>query len=214
MAVSRWARVVAIALAALATSCGIDNIPSSVTTGTAVATYYVPGTNYGAFPTYAIVTQMVVSTDNSGQPTYTFQPAPEILAAINQNLAARGYVKVAEIDPAHPPPTPPAADLAITLFGYQGTNYVSYPCDWWNWWGYPGYGCDVGWAWIAYRTGTLVVFMSDLKDAPPPGTDAKLKHLWAGAGFSVLTPSASQNSAIAVGAVNQAFAQSPYLHTP
>src|SRR5512137_608097 len=155
MTVSRWARVVVVALAALASSCGIDNIPTSVTLGTAVATYDAPGTSFGAYRTYAIVTQMVVATDNSGQPQYTFEAAPQILAAINQNLSARGYVKVAEIDPANPPPSPPAADLAITVFSYQGTNYAYYPCDWWYWWGYPGYGCGVGWDWIPYRTGTL-----------------------------------------------------------
>lgn len=204
----------AMAATALASGCGIDNIPSDVINGTAVATYDAPGTNFGAYRTYAIVTQIAVVEDSTGQPTGSFQPAPAILAAVNQNLAARGYVKVAEIDPANPPSTPPVADLAINLLALQGTNYVSYPCDYWDWWGYPGYGCDVSWNWIAYRTGTLLMVMSDLKNAPPPSADAKVKHLWAGAGYSVLTASATSNTSIAVKAVNQAFAQSPYLHTP
>jgi hypothetical protein len=204
----------ATAAAVLASGCGIDNIPSEVINGTAVATYNAPGTNFGAYRTYAIVNQIVVVDDPTGQSTSSFLPAPAILGAVNQNLAARGYVKVAEIDPANPPPTPPVADLAINVLALQGTNYVFYPCDFWGWWGYPGYGCDVSWNWIAYRTGTLLMVMSDLKNAPPPAADAKVKHLWAGAGYSVLTVSAASNTAIAVQAVNQAFAQSPYLRTP
>jgi hypothetical protein len=201
-------------LALLASACGVDNIPPEVATGTAVLTYHAPGTDFGAYPTYALASQLVVEEESAGTITYRFVPAPEILGAIERNMAARGYVKVADVDPANPPPTPPAADLGVFAVALQATSYTYFPC-YADWWGYPGYGCEFSWVWVAYRTGTLLVEMADLRSAPPPGsTTPALATLWAAAGYSVLTPSASANVQIAVGAVNQAFAQSPYLQTP
>jgi hypothetical protein len=209
MAVSRAMGWVVVALAVSA--CGNEYVPSTVTSGTAVITYHAPGTDFGALPTYAIVNQMTVVDDTTGTPVYSFQPAPEILGAVERNMNARGYVLVARIDPPHPPLVPVEADLAINVSVFTGTDYAYVPCDYWSWWGIPGYGCDVPWEWVAYRVGTLLVEMGDLAH-PQPGP--VIPRLWAGAGYSVLTPDRADNLEIAVGAVDQAFAQSPYLRTP
>jgi hypothetical protein len=209
MAVSRSLGWVALALALSA--CGNDFVPGVVNTGTAVLTYHAPGTDFGARSTYAIVTQLAVIDDTTGVPVYTFQPAPAIIGAIERNMNARGYVLVARIDPANPPVVPVVADLAINVGVLVGTDYAYVPCDYWSWWGVPGYGCDQPWEWVAYRVGTLLVEMGDLAH-PQPGP--VIPRLWAGAGYSVLTPERATNVQIAVRAVDQAFAQSPYLVTP
>jgi hypothetical protein len=200
-----------VALALAASACGNDYVPSVVNTGVAVLTYDAPGTDFGAYPTYAIVNKLAVIDDTTGVPKYTFQPAPEILGAVERNMKARGFVLVARIDPENPPAVPVVADLAINAGVFVGTDYAYVPCDYWGWWGYPGYGCDLPWEWVAYRVGTLLVEMGDLAH-PQPGP--VFPRLWAGAGYSVLTPQRAQNVQIAVGAVDQAFAQSPYLVVP
>jgi hypothetical protein len=209
MAVSRSLGWVALALSASA--CGNDFVPSVITTGTAVLTYHAPGADFGALPTYAIVTKIAVVDDTTGVPEYTFEPAPAIIGAVERNMNARGYVLVARIDPANPPVVPVDADLAINVSVFMGTDYAYVPCDYWSWWGIPGYGCDFPWEWVAYRVGTLLVEIGDLGH-PQPGP--VIPRLWAGAGYSVLTPERATNVQIAVGAIDQAFLQSPYLVTP
>jgi len=211
MTVFRWLGVLALVLAASA--CGNDYVPSEINTGTAVITYDAPGTDFGAFSTYAIVSQITVVNDTTGVPVYSFQPAPEILGAVERNMAARGYVLVARIDPANPPQVPVDADLAMNVSVLVGTDYAYVPCDYWTWWGVPGYSCDFPWEWVAYRVGTLLMELGNL-GGRQPGPPPVVPRVWAGAGYSVLTPENAQNVQIAVGAIDQAFAQSPYLVTP
>ena len=211
MAVSRTLGWVAVAL--VVSGCGSDFIPSVVNTGTAVLTYQALDTDFGSFSTYAIVNKMTVVNDTTGVPVYTFQPAPEIIGAVERNMNARGYVLVARIDPENPPTVPVNADVALNVLVFVGTDYAYVPCDYWSWWGVPGYSCDQPWEWVAYRVGTLLMEMGNLvgKQAGPPPV---VPRVWAGAGYSVLTPSNAENVQIAIGAVDQAFAQSPYLVTP
>jgi hypothetical protein len=200
-----------VALALAASACGNDYVPNVVNTGTAVLTYHAPGTDFGAYPTYAIVNQIAVINDTTGVPVYSFQPAPAILGSVERNMNALGYVLVARIDPANPPTVPVDADLAVNVMVFTGTDYAYVPCDYWDWWGYPGYGCDLPWEWVPYRVGTLLIEMGDLAHHQPGPV---FPRLWAGAGYSVLTPSNATNVQIAVKAIDQAFAQSPYLGTP
>jgi hypothetical protein len=120
-------------------------------------------------------------------------------------------VLVARIDPANPPVVPVDADLAINVVVFTGTDYAYVPCDYWGWWGIPGGECDLPWEWVPYRVGTLLIEMSDLSHSQ---SGPVIPRLWAGAGYSVLTPSNAQDVQIAVKAIDQAFAQSPYLGTP
>jgi len=209
MAVSRTLGWVVVAFAL--TACGNEYVPTTVNSGTAVITYHAPGTDFGALPSYAIVNKMTVVDDTTGTPAYSFQEAPEILGAVERNMNARGFVLVARIDPEHPPLVPVDADLAINVSVFVGTDYAYVPCDYWSYWGIPGYGCDLPWEWVAYRVGTLLVEMGDLA---PPQPGPVIPRLWAGAGYAVLTPERAKNVEVAVGAVDQAFAQSPYLVTP
>ena len=210
MTVSRRLGLVALALALSA--CGNEFVPSSVNTGIAVITYRAPGTDFGTFSTYAIVSKMTVVDDTTGVPVYSFQPAPAILGAVERNMAARGYVLVARIDPESPPLVPVNADLAINVSVLVGTDYAYVPCDYWTWWGIPGYSCDLPWEWIAYRVGTLLTEMGNLAGRQP-GPPPVVPRVWASAGYSVLTPENAQNVQIAVTSIDQAFAQSPYLVT-
>jgi hypothetical protein len=211
--VTGFRRLALVGLALLASACGNDFIPPAVNSGVAVITYRAPGVDYGAFATYAIVSKITVVNDTTGVPEYSFQSSPAILGAIERNMAARGYVLVARVDPENPPLVPIDADLAMNVSVLVGTNYAYVPCDYWGWWGIPGYGCDSRWEWVPYRVGTLLMELGELGGIQP-GPPPVVPRAWAGAGYSVLTPENAKNTQIAIGAVDQAFAQSPYLVTP
>lgn len=211
MTVVRSLGVLALTLAVSA--CGNDYVPSVINTGVAVITYAAPGVDFGTFSTYAIASKITVVNDTTGTPEYSYQAAPEILAAIERNMAARGYLLVARVDPENPSPLPVDADLAMNVSVFVGTDYAYVPCDYWSWWGVPGYSCDFPWEWVAYRVGTLLMELGNL-GGRQPGPPPVVPRIWAGAGYSVLTPENAQNVQIAVGAIDQAFAQSPYLVTP
>ncbi|MGA8891787.1 MAG: DUF4136 domain-containing protein [Anaeromyxobacteraceae bacterium] len=202
-----------VAVALLASACGNDFIPPSVNTGVAVLTYRAPGVDFGSFATYAIVNKITVVNDTTGVPEYSYQSAPAILGAIEKNMAANGYVLVARVDPENPPQVPVDADLAMNVSVLVGTDYAFIPCDYWGFWGWPDYGCDAPWVWVPYRVGTLLMELGDL-GGKQPGPPPVVPRVWAGAGYSVLTPENAKNTQIAIDAVNQAFAQSPYLVTP
>jgi len=211
--VTGFRKLALVGLALLVGACGNDFIPPSVNTGVAVITYRAPDTDFGAYSTYAIVNKITVVNDTTGVPEYTFQSSPVILGAIERNMAERGYVLVARVDPENPPQVPIDADLAMNVSVLVGTDYAFVPCDYWGWWGTPAARCDRPWEWVAYRVGTLLMELGNL-DATQPGPPPVVPSIWAGAGYSVLTPENAKNTQIAIGAIDQAFAQSPYLVTP
>lgn len=202
-----------LALALLVGACGNEFPPPVLLNGVAVATYRSPATDFGAFSTYAIVSKVTYVNDTTGVPVYTYEPAPEVLGAIERNMASRGYVLVARVDPENPPTVPPDADLAMNVSVFTGTDYALVPCDYWGFWGYPGYGCDVRWQWIPYRVGTLLMELGNLAGRDP-GPPPVVPRVWAGMGYSVLTPERATNVQTAIAAIDQAFLQSPYLVTP
>ena len=136
MTVVRSLGVLALTLAVSA--CGNDYVPSVINTGVAVITYRAPDADFGTFSTYAIASKITVVNDTTGTPEYSYQAAPEILAAIERNMAARGYLLVARVDPENPSPLPVDADLAMNVSVFVGTDYAYVPCDYWSWWGVPG----------------------------------------------------------------------------
>jgi hypothetical protein len=71
--VTGFRRLALVGLALLASACGNDFVPSSVTTGVAVLTYEAPGTDFGAFTTYAIASKITVVNDTTGVPEYSYQ---------------------------------------------------------------------------------------------------------------------------------------------
>jgi hypothetical protein len=200
------------AVLALVLSGCTDDVSTSTITGTTVLTYHDPDVDFGTFRTYAITNKIAFYSDTGGVPTYGFVPAPAVFAAIEANMAARGYVKVAVVDPQNPPAVPPDADLALNPVVLEGSRTAYYPCDWWDWWSYPSYGCSSPWTYVPYTVGTLLLPLADLRNPPPPGGGKAFAIVWSGVGYAVL--GTSSDTAVAVKAVNQAFAQSPYLVTP
>jgi hypothetical protein len=207
---SRQTVLPAGALLALLASC-LQGAPDSVVSGVAVATQQQPAANFASYATFSVdPTVAVVDQTGSTGSSYSVDGS-QLAPTIASNMQSRGYTQVPWIGNATP------ADLQIKMeatLGSQSTYaYAPGYCGW-----YPYYYCYPGWTYTgSYNFGTLVLTMGDAKNATPGG---KLPLLWTAAMYGILssyyTPGAPSggtnvNFAKIQGAINQAFADSPYI---
>lgn len=208
----RVARLAALAL--LASSCGYDILTRDIATSGTVATYRAPGAAFGSYASFAIVDRLGLVTDATQAPPYV--TAQALVAHIRASLEARGFVWVAYVDPTSPPASPVAADLSVNLTALETAQsepafWVTYPGYWQPAaFGLPSDAWSYPWAWVPIppQTGTVLLEVADLRGA----TGGRVEVVWAALGYEV---SVGQNydTASVLAAVDQAFAQSPYLTT-
>lgn len=170
-----------------------------------VVTRFEDGYDFAAKQTYARPDRIVKITGDlqgADQPTYIPDAiATPILANIDKNMTALGYTKV-DVDDN--------PDLLLTPASWETTT-ITYYYDYWYWW-YGGYYPYWGWGYpgyvSSYSTGTLFFALVD-----PDVTSANGNPIfqWVGAANGILTYSYS--AARVNGAIDKAFAQSPYLKT-
>ncbi len=121
----------------------------------------------------------------------------QMLTRISSNMEALGWTRI---------DNPEEADLVLFPAAWTNTT-VYYWYDYWCWYWY--YYCGWGWGYptvSTYTTGTLVMaLIADGEDYIDP------THVWTGAVNGLLA--GSYNSTRVNNAIDQAFAQSPYLKT-
>jgi hypothetical protein len=204
------------ALALLAQACGYDITTRESQSGVAVATYRSPGVGFASYRTFAIVSRVALVSDDPRAPAVT---ATGVLERVTARLEASGFGKAGEIDPASPPSTPPAADLAVNVTALDSTR--TDPAFWLGnpghpgpaSWGHPGSGWSYPWSWvpISFQPGTLLIEVFDLKSAPSsPGSIAAL---WASVAYGVSAGGGAYDTALVLDSIDRAFDQSPYLGT-
>lgn len=181
----------------------------------AVATYRAPGVDLAGFTTFARASRVGLVTN--AEVGKVFADAPGLLAALDAHLASRGFVKVAEPDPASPPPAPPDADLSVNVTAlatagadagfWAGFGGYSQPADL----GFPGFAWAYPWSWtpIGFLPGTLLVEMADLKGR----AQGQVVMVWAALAYGT-APGGDWDGAPVIAALDQAFVQSPSLRTP
>ena len=105
--------------------------------------------------TYSIASNIIKITDDNKEPL-TGSTAEAVLAQINANMQAMGFVKVA--DNANP-------DFGIEVFYFQNTTVYTYYYDYWGWYGYyyPYYPYYPTY-YASYTTGLGNIEMLDLKN--------------------------------------------------
>ena len=166
--------------------------------------------NFTSYKTYHIADTIKYIGGVGNDSIIIGDKAKPLIDAVKSNMAARGYTFVARN--ASP-------DLGLTLTAIKDINVVisGYP-GWWDpWWGgcywyywcYPYY---YPWSTVyTYTTGTVMLNMYDLKNA---NANRQLKGIWNITGLGALGVSGISNSQLGVDALNQGFAQSPYVQTP
>jgi hypothetical protein len=195
--------IVVGALALLLTGCYPQG-PEFAEELDVVLTNHEQDYDFTAADTYAMPDEIVKITGNlveGDDPEYVPGPvAAQILAQIEENMTALGYSRV-DID-QNP-------DLLLAPASWETTTIFWWYDYWYWWWGgyYPGWGYPPMYA-SSYTQGTLMMTLVD-----PNITSANGNGLsqWTGAINGLLT--GSYDATRVNKAIDQAFAQSPYLKT-
>jgi hypothetical protein len=186
-----------------------------------VETFVDPAFNFATLTTFAMpdtVIHLIAPTGTPIDPTRAFDAT--ILAQVRQNLLARGYTQV-----LNPQTVMPSFVVLVTTTATQGLNaYASY-----SWFSYYGYYTGWGWyapgfstAWginypwyttvgvTAYDLGTLFVTIIPTASVNP--ATRQISAAWVGAASALLNEFVT--SSTVVNAIDEMFAQSPYLVAP
>jgi len=163
----------------------------------AVATYYDAATDFGAYKKYFLIDTVRHVLPPGTVDDFTRVHDNVILAAVEGNLEALGYVRTTQVD---------SGDIAVQTAVTRQDYLRFYSWGWYGRWFWPIYYPPV----IAYNysTGTITI---DMADGNASRSSGDVKSVW----FSVLqgVAGASQGNEerrIRAG-INQAFTQSPYL---
>jgi len=171
-----------------------------------VATSLDQAANFSNYKKYFISDTIVYVGGIGADSILVGPPAAELTKAVKDNMTANGYTLVGRN--GNP-------DLGLILTAIKDINVVVdyYP----GWWGgyYPCYWYCYGYyypwtTYYTYTTGTIILTMYDLKEAPSQG---EIRALWNTTAFGALGTGSTANTATAVTAINQGFQQSPYLKT-
>ncbi|HEU5291395.1 MAG TPA: DUF4136 domain-containing protein [Cyclobacteriaceae bacterium] len=179
-----------------------------------VYTTYDQAYDFKAGSTYAMPNKIVVDAekDNNGdwQPEYMPDAfAGPILAQIESNMTALGWTRLPNNVVTDEPN--PDADIILTPAAMKNTNYFySYWYDWW----YYGWGGWYGWYYppyytvSSYTTGSMIMVIADPHVQTPIN---QTQAAWMAVGNGLFTGAYDLNRVKK--AIDQSFAQSPYLKT-
>lgn len=167
---------------------------------------------FDLFESYFLPDSILIIGNKNQSEYWSDETAQEIIATVAAGLDAAGYSRSFDKD---------AADLGVQLsFVRRVTYFVGYNNPYW-WWYYPYYwapsywGDWTGWhypyeVYYGYTAGSLLTEMVDL--AADQVTNRKLPVVWNSYIGGLLTSSTDLNLERTVAALQQAFAQSPYLN--
>ena len=166
----------------------------------AVITQYDTKVDFNTYKTYSITSYIMKVTDKDTIPI-TDQTAVAVLAEIDKNMQARGFVKsAAAVKP----------DLGIEVFYFENTTVYTYYYDYWGYYPYGGYYYPYYPVYYAsYTTGLASIQLMDLKNVDPV---KQLIYCRWNAGIRGLLTGTHTTSDITA-RVDQAFIQTPQLKT-
>jgi len=197
-------------------SCQKDPDTSKLDNDFPVSTNYDKSAVFSSYATFYIPDSVLVLDGNQTSRYWTDDNADRVVAAFVRNMESRGYTQVNNRD---------SADLGLQVSYVEDVNYIysgGYYDDPYWWWGYPGYwgpGYWGGWGgWYypytvgySYAVGSLLAEMVDLDTAVAVDESSKLSVIWTAYMSGLLSGSSNFNNQLAVSAIDQAFAQSPYI---
>jgi hypothetical protein len=173
-----------------------------------VMTKYDTTASFGSYHTFAIRDTITVSTDNPKDSIWYDADARSIINEVVDQMEAAGFTRV--------PVESKTADLAVQVAGIRNVSLYVTPGYWWGMAGYPTpcYWDDCYpyyypyWYTYAVKTGTMLVEIADLKNAPK---SKKLNILWSGIASGQIGNSKSFIVDQCIKSVDQAFNQSPFF---
>jgi hypothetical protein len=162
-----------------------------------VLTQYDTKVDFNNYHTYSLAPTVMMVTDKDTVPM-TGQTALAALDAVDRNMQARGFLKVASN--ANP-------DFGMEITYFQNTTIYTYYYDYWGWY-YPYYPYYPVY-YASYTTGMANIELLDLKYADPVTHKASVR--WNAFIRGLLTD--THTTSEITGRVDQAFIQTPQLQT-
>lgn len=165
--------------------------------------------DFTSYATYAVPDTLYYYNEDSILEFYDLEYSDQVIAAINDNMQARGYTKVnRDEDP----------DLVIMLTVLSSTTLVYYPGSWWGYWDcyywyyycggwyYPSYPSIAG----TYTSGSLIVEVADLQNGGSED-DPGIPLIWNSLIYALTENSQQINTNKAIEGINTAFEMATYL---
>jgi hypothetical protein len=167
-----------------------------------------PGRDFGPLASYGLWPEVIDLSNGVENPIEIDHDRvdPALLEAVEQNMDASGYTKVADPEADEP-------DIVAIVGVVAQENWYLYSYSYWyyDWyWYYPGYYPPV-YA-VSYPSGSAIVML--VKPDEATIEDDGSKHapvIWVAGIWGALSDSATNNIGRAADGVDQAFDQSPYL---
>ena len=182
-----------------------------LTSGFTVITHTDITVQFSNYSTYYISDTVVNLSGTASDTIITGSAASPFVEAVKQNMNARGFSFV---------PHTPTPDLGIATCVLRDirSSVAFYP-GWWDsisgywdplyWLSNNSFPYYYGWSTTYnYQNASLIVNLIDLKNAR---VDKRLAVIWHVTGFSAFSSDSATNLQSSINAINQAFAQSPYL---
>lgn len=160
-----------------------------------ITTFMKKGASFADKKTYALPDTVAYVDENDRVSPLDPPTSSYILDAIQNNMQKYGYTRVNN---------PDNADVVVAALATktQWSAGTCYPWYWDWWWGYPGWCYPVAYT---YDAGTIVIVMVE-----PNTGGGKATPLWIAAMNGLIDSNTSTRDRI-TRAIDQAFAQSPYL---
>ena len=205
-------RLIPILLAVFAfAACEKDPDMDKLDNDYLVYTNYDKKADFKQFSTYYIPDSVLVIGDKKDPEYWKGEAAAAIINAYKDNLNSKGFAYTDNKD---------AADLGVQISYVQSTYYFTddgQPEWWWNYPGYwdaPYWGNWGGWyyPYVVNYSITTNSFLTEIMNLKAPeGDNQKLPVLWSSFLSGPASYSGKVNQTLVVRAINQSFAQSPYL---
>jgi hypothetical protein len=163
--------------------------------------------NFSSYKTFYIADTIVYIGGVGNESVLTDANAMKLIQAVKDNLTSRGYVYTSRNN--HP-------DIGLTLSAIKDIDVVvDYYPGWWDsyWPGCYWYCYSYYYPWTTaytYSTGTVILNMYDLKNAE---TKDQVTGIWNITALGALGANAAVNTSLGIDALEQGFAQSPYVKT-
>jgi len=204
------AKFLLLGLLVLAAGCRKIPDTAALSNQQVVATDRDLKASFSGYSTYFISDSVAVVATDPKDSILTGPLAVQLVAAVKKNMSARGYTFVNRN--AKP-------DLGMRLTVIKDITRTAVCGGWWDgwygyyppwYWGYPGGGYYYPWCTsYTYTVGTSTLYMYDLKNATGNGN---LRSIWGVTAFGVFSTTNNQTNAnLTEAAINQAYAQSPYI---
>mgnify|MGYP000095014611 FL=1 len=178
-------------LAMIVTSCEKDPDMNKLDSDYSVYTDYDNSVHFNEFSTYYLPDSILVP-DNSLKANYwKDENAQNIISAVAHEMEQKGYVRTEDKEKANVGIQLSYAQQRIQMT--TGGWYYPYPVTY------------------SYDTGTLIMEMVDLRQPADKSNQNKLPVIWHAYASGLLYGNSHFNMQLTLNAVNQAFAQSPYL---